>query len=76
MSFMLDTAEATDDMTNALRALMYSFHEDTVRRICDLPSLLDERESRDLIIMVFELEKRSDNYHERIRTLCRRAVTL
>ena len=39
MRFMLNSAEATDDMTNALRALMYSFHEDTVRRICDLSSL-------------------------------------
>jgi len=76
MRFMLNSAQATDDMTNALRALMYSFHEDTVRRICDLPSLLDERESRDLIIMVFELEKRSGSYVERIRTIGRRAGTV
>ncbi len=76
MRFMLDSAEVTDDMTNALRALLYSFHEDTVRRICDLPSLLDERESRDLVIMVFELEKRSCSYDERIPTICRRAGTL
>ena len=76
MRFMLDSAEATDDMTNALHALMYSSHEDTVRRICDLPSLLDERESRDLVIMVFELEKRSGSYDERIRAIGKRAETL
>jgi hypothetical protein len=76
MRFMLDSAEATDDITNALRALAYSFHEDTVRRICDLPSMLDERESRDLVIMVFELEKRSGSYNERIRAIGKRAGTL
>jgi len=76
MRFMLDSAEATGDITNALRALMYSSHEDTVRRICDLPSLLDERESRDLVIMVFELEKRSGSYDERIRAIGKRAGTL
>jgi hypothetical protein len=76
MRFMLDSAEATGDITNALRALMYSSHEDTVRRICDLPSLLDERESRDLVIMVFELEKRSGSYDERIRTIGKRAGTV
>jgi len=73
MRFMLDSAEATDDMTNALRALMYSSHEDTVRRI---PSLLDERESRDLVIMVFELEKRCGSYDERIRVIGKRAGTV
>jgi len=76
MRFLLDSAEATDDMTNALRALMYSLHEDTIRRISDLPSLLDERESRDLLIMVVELEKRSGSYDERIRAICKRAGTL
>lgn len=76
MRFLLDSAEATNDMTNALRALMYSLHEDTVRHIADLPSLLDERESRDLLIMVVELERRSGSYDERIRAICKRARTL
>ncbi len=75
MCFMLDSADATDDMTNAMRALLYSYHEDAVRHVCDLPSLLDERESRDLIIMVAELGKRSGSYNERIRTICKRAGT-
>jgi hypothetical protein len=76
MRFLLDSAEATDDMTKALRALLYSFHENTVRHICDLPSLLDDRASRDLLIMVFELERRSGSYEKRIRAICERAGTL
>ena len=75
MSFLLDSADAADDMTNAMRALLYSYHEDNVRHVCDLPSLLDERESRDLVIMVAELEKRSGSYNERIRAICKRAGT-
>lgn len=76
MRYLLDSAEATDDMRNAMRTLLYSYHENTVRHVCDLPSLLDERESRDLLIMVFELEKRSGSYDERIRAICERAGTL
>ncbi len=75
MCFLLDSADATDDMTNAMRALLYSYHEDAVRHVGNLPSLLDERESRDLIIMVAELEKRSGSYNERIRAICKRAGT-
>lgn len=75
MQFLLDDGAAADDMADALRALLYSYHENTVRHVCDLPSLLDDRESRDLIIIVVELEKRSGSYHERIREICRRAGT-
>ena len=63
-------------MRSTMRALLYSYHEDTVRHVCNLPSLLDERESRDLRIMVFELEKRSGSYEERIRAIGERAGTL
>jgi len=76
MRFFLDSAEATDDMMNALRALLYAFHEDLVRRVCDLSSLLDERQSRDLLVMVLELEKRSGSYEQRIDAICKRAETL
>jgi hypothetical protein len=75
MRFLLDSAEAANDMSNALRSLLYSHHEDTVRHVCDLPSLLDERESRDLMIMVAELEKRSGSYEQRAREICERAGT-
>jgi len=76
MRYLLDSAEATDDMTNALRGLLYSFHEDLVRRICDLPSLLGERESRDLLVMVLELEKRCGSYDQRISQIQERAEGL
>lgn len=76
MRFLLDSSDATDDMTNALRGLLYSFHEDLVRRICDLPSLLDERESRDLLVMVLELEKRCGSYDARIHLIQERAEAL
>ena len=75
MRFLLDSADAADDMSSALRAMLYSYHEDTVRHVSGLTSLLDERESRDLMIMVIELEKRSGNYGERIRAICERAGT-
>ena len=67
MRFLLDNHEAADDMASALRSLLYSYHEDTIRDMCALPSLLDDRETRDLIIMVAELEKRSGGYDDRAR---------
>jgi hypothetical protein len=73
MRYLLNSVVATEDMTNALRALLYSFHEDLVRRVCDLPSILDERESRDLLVMVLELEKRCGSYDERIRLIQERS---
>jgi hypothetical protein len=76
MRFLSDSAEATDDMTKALRALSYAFHEDMIRRVTDLPSLLGERESRDLLVMVLELEKRCGSYEDRIRLIEERAESL
>ena len=58
-------AEAARDMSNAIRALQYAFHEDVIRRRCDLPRLLDDRDERDLVIMVTELAKRSGSYEAR-----------
>lgn len=65
LSYFLDSADSARDMTNAMRALQYSFHEDTVRRRCNLPLLLGERENRELLIMVSELALRSGSYRER-----------
>ena len=75
MSFFLDDADTVRDMSNAMRALQYSFHEDIVRRRCDLPPVLDDRDSRDLLIMVNELEKRSGSYRARVADIRRRANT-
>lgn len=73
MSHLLDDANAARDMTNAIRALQYSFHENVVRRRCDLPRLMDDRDERDLVIMITELAKRSGNYEDRAVEIQRQA---
>jgi len=71
MSHLMDDADAARDMSNAMRALQYSFHEDVVRRRCDLPRFIDDRDERDLMIMVTELAKRSGSYEDRIAAISR-----
>jgi hypothetical protein len=73
MSHLMDDANAARDMTNAIRALQYSFHEDVVRRRCDLPRILDERDERDLLLMVTEMAQRSGSYEGRIAEITERA---
>jgi hypothetical protein len=69
MSHLLDDADAARDMSNAIRALQYSFHENVVRRRCELPREIDDRDERDLVIMVSELAKRSGSYEARIEAI-------
>lgn len=69
MSHLMDDADAARDMSNAMRALQYSFHEDVVRRHCDLSRFIDDRDERDLMIMVTELTKRSGSYNDRIAAI-------
>jgi len=75
MSFFLDDAESAHDMSNAMRSLQYSFHEDVVRRRCNLPLILDDRDKRELLIMVSELALRSGSYKDRVARICRQAET-
>ena len=75
LSFFNDNADSLRDMSNAMRALQYSFHEDVVRRRCDLPPLLGERENRELLIMVSELAIRSGSYRHRVAEICKEAET-
>jgi hypothetical protein len=75
MSHLLDDMNSARDMTNAIRALQYSFHEDVVRRRCDLPRILDDRDERDLVIMVTELVRRSGSYESRVHEISSRADT-
>jgi len=75
MSFLMDDAETVHDMTSVMRDLMYTFHEDEVRRQCELPVLLEDAEIRDLRIMVSELVTRSGNYEERASEIRRKADT-
>ena len=75
MGFLMDDAEIATDMANAIRTLMYALHEDVARRRCELPRLLDERETRELVLMVSELEKRAGNYLERSIEISEKAQT-
>ena len=75
MTFFLDDADSVSDMSNAMRALQYSYYEDIVRRRCDLPRILDDRDSRDLSIMVAELATRSGSYQERVAAIRRQVNT-
>ena len=75
LSYFLDDADATRDMSNAMRALQYAFHEDVVRRRCSLPLLLGDRENRELLIMVAELAARSGSYRERAAEIRREVET-
>lgn len=71
MGHLMDDADAARDMSNAIRALQYAFHEDVVRRRCELPRLLDDRDERDLVIMVSEMAKRSGSYEDRTEQIRR-----
>ncbi len=70
-----DNASAARDMTDALRALLYAFHEDLARRQCELPRLLNDRATGDLVTMISELAARSGDYQERVKAICERAGT-
>jgi hypothetical protein len=72
MSHLMDDADAARDMSNAMRALQYSFYEDVVRQRCDLSRFIDDRDERDLMIMVTELSKRSGSYQDRIAAISNR----
>ena len=75
MGILMNDADVADDMAGALRSLMYAFHEHATRHQCKLPSLLDERQARELIIMVSQLENRAGDYEERVREITLRADT-
>jgi hypothetical protein len=75
MGFLMDDAEIAHDMANAVRALMYSFHEDVTRRQCTLPLQLNDHETRELVLMVSELEKRAGDYGQRVREIGDKAET-
>jgi hypothetical protein len=73
MRFLMDSADSTRDMSNALRSMFYAFHEDGIRRQFDMNSMLEEREMHDLFIMVSELIQRAGSYEDRIDAISDRA---
>jgi hypothetical protein len=70
-----DEEETAADMADALRAMLYTFHEDLARRRCGLPRLLNDRATRHLVTMVSGLADRSGNYGARIAAISQRAGT-
>jgi len=66
---LLGDQDSANDMMDALRALLYAFHEDIVRRQCDLPTLLNQQATTDLATMIAELDERSGDYDERLRAI-------
>lgn len=76
IGLLMDDTDMARDMCNALRALQYTSHENSARRCCNLNLLTDDRDERDLMIMVSELEKRSGSYENRIAAISSRVDTL
>ncbi|GEM_PF-1585299 len=72
---LLDSEETASDMSDALRAMLYTFHEDLARRRCRLPRLLNERATRHLVGLVQGLSERAGSYDERIVDIGQRAGT-
>ncbi|MDJ0916996.1 MAG: hypothetical protein QNJ05_04470 [Woeseiaceae bacterium] len=72
MQFFVDSSEAARDMSTAMRSMFYAFHEEGIRRQFDLPSLLDERETHDLFVMVSELLVRAGSYEDRTDSIAAR----
>jgi hypothetical protein len=75
MGFLMDDTTAMHDMTSVMRALTYTYHEDNVRRRCDLPVLLEDIETRDLRTIVTGLKERGGNYEDRAGEIRRKADT-
>lgn len=65
MAYLLDSRQSASDITQALIALFYSFHEEGIRRQFDMSSLLDARETQDLFVMVAEFLRRAGSYEDR-----------
>ena len=70
---LLDDDDAAQDMSDALRALFYAFHEHTARGHGQLPSLLSDQEAADLRTMVAELATRCGSYGDRVRLISSRS---
>jgi len=71
---MLDP-DVAQDMADALRSMMYAFHEHVARQRCGLRALLDEQRARELTVMVAQQETRAGDYADRILEITSRADT-
>ena len=73
LKHLMESTDGARDMGHALRSLLYAFHEDRIRRQCGLALVLNDRATRDLIMMVSELADRSGDYVEQVRAISDRA---
>ena len=75
MVHLMGKSDAVADMTDAMRSLLYSFHEDLARRITGLPRILNDRCTRELVTMVSELAERAGDFEIRVEAIRERAGT-
>ena len=75
MAHLVGDTDSAKDMCDAMRSMLYAFHEDLARRRCELPLVLNERATKDLLVMITELSDRSGDYDERVQQICARAGT-
>ncbi len=73
LKHLMGSTDSARDMSQALRSLLYAFHEDLIRRRCSLARILNDRATRDLVMMVSELAERSGDYVEQVRAISDRA---
>ena len=65
LGHLMGDAEQAADIATAMREMMYAHHEDNIRQCCELPRILDDKESRMINIMTTELVRRSGDYDTR-----------
>lgn len=75
MAYLQEDDIGVGDMSNALRSLLYSFHEDLARRLTGMPLMLNERSMRELVTMISELAQRAGDYGQRVEAISHRAGT-
>ncbi len=75
MSHLIEDDVHTADMMHSLRSLLYAFHEDLARRVCKLPSILNEHATRQLVLMISDLADRAGAYGNRVEEIMERAGT-
>ncbi len=75
MGLLMQDEAIAQDMADALRSLMYAFHEHAARQQCGLPALLDEQRARELSVMVAQLATRAGSYTDRVDEITSRADT-
>lgn len=76
LKHLMNSTHGARDMSQALRSLLYAFHEDLVRRRCELARVLNDRATGDLVTMIGELAERSGDYADQVRAISERAETL